>query len=258
MLQGCHLFLAHITIKETGDKSKKKQLQDVPIVKNFPEVFPRNCPGSSPPDNGISHDLVPGAAPVARAPYRLAPSEMKELADQLQELSDKGFIRPSSSPWELDSNSLEDKIDLVQTLSGQIRIVFLIDILNLFQEQARARRHLKNNIGVVEERGVVQDRIRLKDWASPKTPTEIRQFLGLAGAPILALPEGSEDFIVYCDASKKVSRVVDAKGKGTGSSSVRSEDLEALSRQPPMDRVALVITIAIFVITQKANVVADA
>ncbi|GKG10467.1 hypothetical protein Tco_0341867, partial [Tanacetum coccineum] len=44
-------------------------------------------------------DLVPGAAPVARAPYRLAPSEMKELADQLQELSDKGFIRPSSSLW---------------------------------------------------------------------------------------------------------------------------------------------------------------
>ncbi|GKF26456.1 hypothetical protein Tco_0082350, partial [Tanacetum coccineum] len=44
-------------------------------------------------------DLVPGAAPVARAPYRLAPSEMKELSDQLKELSDKGFIRPSSSPW---------------------------------------------------------------------------------------------------------------------------------------------------------------
>nr|GFC99165.1 putative reverse transcriptase domain-containing protein [Tanacetum cinerariifolium] len=44
-------------------------------------------------------DLVPGAAPVARVPYRLAPSEMKELAKQLKELSDKGFIRPSSSPW---------------------------------------------------------------------------------------------------------------------------------------------------------------
>nr|GFC11842.1 putative reverse transcriptase domain-containing protein [Tanacetum cinerariifolium] len=44
-------------------------------------------------------ELVPGAAPVARVPYRLAPSEMKELAKQLQELSDKGFIRPSSSPW---------------------------------------------------------------------------------------------------------------------------------------------------------------
>nr|GFD16042.1 putative reverse transcriptase domain-containing protein [Tanacetum cinerariifolium] len=44
-------------------------------------------------------DLVPGAAPVARAPYRLAPAEMKELAEHLKELSDKGFIRPSSSPW---------------------------------------------------------------------------------------------------------------------------------------------------------------
>nr|GFD35877.1 putative reverse transcriptase domain-containing protein [Tanacetum cinerariifolium] len=47
----------------------------------------------------IIHGDVPGAAPVARAPYRLAPSEMKELAEQLKELSDKGFIRPSSSPW---------------------------------------------------------------------------------------------------------------------------------------------------------------
>ncbi|GKD04118.1 hypothetical protein Tco_1179092, partial [Tanacetum coccineum] len=44
-------------------------------------------------------DLIPGAAPVARALYRVAPSEMKELSEQLQELSDKGFIRPSSSPW---------------------------------------------------------------------------------------------------------------------------------------------------------------
>ncbi|GKD44326.1 hypothetical protein Tco_1268971, partial [Tanacetum coccineum] len=100
LLQGCHLFLAHITIKETGDKSKKKQLQDVPIVKNFPEVFPEDLPGLPPTRQVEFHiDLVPGAAPVARAPYRLAPSEMKELADQLQELSDKGFIRPSSSPW---------------------------------------------------------------------------------------------------------------------------------------------------------------
>ncbi|GKE11031.1 putative reverse transcriptase domain-containing protein [Tanacetum coccineum] len=101
LLQGCHIFLAHITIKETGDKSKKKQLQDVPIVKNFPEVFPEDLPGLPPTRQVEFHiDLVPGAAPVARrAPYRLAPSKMKELADQLQELSDKGFIRPSSSPW---------------------------------------------------------------------------------------------------------------------------------------------------------------
>ncbi|GJQ91480.1 putative reverse transcriptase domain-containing protein [Tanacetum coccineum] len=100
LLQGCHLFLAHITIKEAGDKSKKKQLQDVPIVKNFPEVFPEDLPGLPPTRQVEFHiDLVPGAAPVARAPYRLAPSEMKELADQLQELSDKGFINLVRHQW---------------------------------------------------------------------------------------------------------------------------------------------------------------
>ncbi|GJU99007.1 hypothetical protein Tco_1328278 [Tanacetum coccineum] len=68
--------------------------------KDFPEVFPEDLPGL-PPTRQVEFqiDLVPGAAPVARAPYRLAPSEMKELSEQLKELSDKGFIRPSSSPW---------------------------------------------------------------------------------------------------------------------------------------------------------------
>ncbi|GKF41403.1 putative reverse transcriptase domain-containing protein, partial [Tanacetum coccineum] len=66
----------------------------------FPEVFPEDLPGL-PPTRQVEFqiDLVPGAAPVARAPYRLAPSEMKELSEKLKELFDKGFIRPSSSPW---------------------------------------------------------------------------------------------------------------------------------------------------------------
>ncbi|GKC45564.1 putative reverse transcriptase domain-containing protein [Tanacetum coccineum] len=98
--KGCDVFLAHITTKEAKDKSEGKRLEDVPIVRDFPEVFPEDLPGI-PPARQVEFqiDLVPGAAPVARAPYRLAPSEMKELAEQLQELSDKGFIRPSSSPW---------------------------------------------------------------------------------------------------------------------------------------------------------------
>ncbi|GJS87677.1 putative reverse transcriptase domain-containing protein [Tanacetum coccineum] len=79
LLKGWHVFLAHITAKKVEDKSKEKRLEDVPIVRDFPEVFPEDLP--------------------AREPYRLAPSEMKELSDQLQKLSDKGFIRPSSSPW---------------------------------------------------------------------------------------------------------------------------------------------------------------
>nr|GFB83853.1 putative reverse transcriptase domain-containing protein [Tanacetum cinerariifolium] len=96
MMKGFPLFLAHITTKEIEDKSKKKRLEDVPIVQNFPEVFPEDLSGL-PPTRPLEFqiDLVPGDAPVARAPYRLAPSEMKELAEQLNELSDKGFIRPN-------------------------------------------------------------------------------------------------------------------------------------------------------------------
>ncbi|GJZ22594.1 hypothetical protein Tco_0559633 [Tanacetum coccineum] len=100
MLKGCPIFLAHVTTKETEDKSEKKRLEDVPIVRDFPEVFPEDLPGL-PPTRQVEFqiNLIPGAAPVARAPYRLALSEMKEMLDQLQELSDKGFIRLSSSPW---------------------------------------------------------------------------------------------------------------------------------------------------------------
>ncbi|GKE02321.1 putative reverse transcriptase domain-containing protein [Tanacetum coccineum] len=97
---GCDVFLAHITMKEAKDKSEEKRLEDVPIFRDFLEVFPEDLPGI-PPARQVEFqiDLVPGVAPVAQAPYRLALSEMKELAEQLQELSDKGFIRPSSSPW---------------------------------------------------------------------------------------------------------------------------------------------------------------
>ncbi|GKE93625.1 hypothetical protein Tco_1574720 [Tanacetum coccineum] len=100
MLKGCQVFLANVTTKEMEDKSEKKRLEDVPIVQDFPDVFPEDLPGL-PPTRQVEFqiDLIPGAAPVAREPYRLAPSEMKELSKQLKELSDKGFIRPSSSPW---------------------------------------------------------------------------------------------------------------------------------------------------------------
>ncbi|GJT96760.1 putative reverse transcriptase domain-containing protein [Tanacetum coccineum] len=78
----------------------EKRLEDVPIVRDFPKVFPEDLSGL-PPTQQVEFqiDLMPGDEPLARAPYRLAPSKMKEFSEQLQELSDKGFIRPSSSPW---------------------------------------------------------------------------------------------------------------------------------------------------------------
>ncbi|GKD95124.1 putative reverse transcriptase domain-containing protein [Tanacetum coccineum] len=100
----CHrifpIFLAHVTAKEVEDKSEKKRLEYVSIVKDFPYVFPEDLSGLLPTRQvEFQIDLVPGAAPVARAPYRLASPEMKELSEQLKELSDKGLLRPSSSPW---------------------------------------------------------------------------------------------------------------------------------------------------------------
>ncbi|GKC59500.1 hypothetical protein Tco_1087098, partial [Tanacetum coccineum] len=97
--QGHNVFLAHVTTKKTEDKSGEKRLEDVPVVQDFLEVFPEDLPGL-PPTRQVEFqiDLMPGAAPIARAPYRLTPSKMKELSEQLQELSDKGFIRPNSSP----------------------------------------------------------------------------------------------------------------------------------------------------------------
>nr|GEX54335.1 putative reverse transcriptase domain-containing protein [Tanacetum cinerariifolium] len=85
-------------IWKAKNKLKKKRLEDVPIVQDFPEVFFEDLSGI-PPTRQVEFqiDLVPSAAPVAREPYRSAPSVMKKLLDQLQELSNKGFIRPSSS-----------------------------------------------------------------------------------------------------------------------------------------------------------------
>ncbi|GJR02822.1 putative reverse transcriptase domain-containing protein [Tanacetum coccineum] len=82
--KGCQIFLAQVTKKGTEEKSEEKRLEDVPIVQDFLEVFPEDLPGL-PPTRQVEFqiDLVPGAAPVARAPYRLAPLELQELSTQL-------------------------------------------------------------------------------------------------------------------------------------------------------------------------------
>ncbi|GJX70174.1 putative reverse transcriptase domain-containing protein [Tanacetum coccineum] len=91
-----HMLLQR-RLKTSRGRSDLRTYQSFEI---FPEVFPEELPGL-PPTRQVEFqiDLMPGVVPVARAPYQLAPSKMKELSGQLQELSDKGFIRPSSSPW---------------------------------------------------------------------------------------------------------------------------------------------------------------
>ncbi|GKD96443.1 putative nucleotidyltransferase, ribonuclease H, partial [Tanacetum coccineum] len=367
--KGCPIFLAQVMKKETGDKSDEKRLEDVSTVRDFPEVFPEDFSGL-PPTRQVEFqiDLVLGAAPVARAPYRLASSELQELSTQLQELSVKGFIRPSSSPWgapvlfvkkkdgsfrmcidyrelnkltvknryplpriddlfdQLQGSSVYSKIDLrsgyhqlrvhdedipktaFRTRYGHYEfqvmpfgltnapavfmdlmnrvckpyldkfvIVFIDDILIYSKSEEEHAEHLKLILEflkkeelydkfskcefwlskvqildhVIDSEGIHVDPTKIesiKDWAWPKTPTEIHQFLGLVdyyrrfiigfskidkpmtkltqkrvkfdwtvkaktacqlfkqklcSAPILAKPEGSENFVVYCDASHK-------------------------------------------------------
>ncbi|GJW17548.1 putative reverse transcriptase domain-containing protein, partial [Tanacetum coccineum] len=234
-------------------------------------------------------DLVLGAAPVARAPYLLAPAKMQELSTQLQELSDRGFIRPNSSPWgapvltdthfreltQLQGSRVYSKIDLrssyhqlrvheeeipktaFRTRYGhyefqvmpfgltnapavfmdlmnrvckpyldRFMIVFINDILiyskSIKEHEGNLKlilRLLKKEelytkfskcefclskvqfLGhVIDSKGIHVDPAKIesiKDWASPKTPTDIHY------VPILALPEGSENFVVYYDASHK-------------------------------------------------------
>ncbi|GJU42606.1 putative reverse transcriptase domain-containing protein [Tanacetum coccineum] len=80
-------------------KAKEQKQEEIVVVRNFPEVFPDDLSGLTPTrEIEFRIELIPGAIPVAKSRYRLAPSQMKELSGQLRELQDKGFIRPSSSP----------------------------------------------------------------------------------------------------------------------------------------------------------------
>ncbi|GJS26060.1 putative reverse transcriptase domain-containing protein [Tanacetum coccineum] len=320
--QGCQVFLIQM-MKEEKTKISKRRIKDVLVVRDFSEVFPKDLPGLPPTRQVEFHiELITGAAPVARAPYHLAPAEIKELAEQLKELSDKGFIRPSSSPLgapilfvkkkdgsfrmcidyreltkltvknhyplpriddlfdQLQGSSIYSKIDLrsgYHQLRNKFVIVFIDDILIYSRNEKEHEEHLKTILEllkkeelyamfskckfwintvkflghVIDSSGIHVDPAKIeavKNWASPTTPLEIRQFLGLVGyyrrfiegfskivkpmteltqknqkfdwgeeqeeafqllkqklcsAPILALPEGSEDFLVYCDASIK-------------------------------------------------------
>jgi hypothetical protein len=96
VLEGCQVYLA--CLKELPQEERK--MEEIPVVQEFLDVFPKDFPGL-PPDREIEFciDLISGAAPISKAPYRMAPAKLKELKTQIQELLDKGFIRPSISPW---------------------------------------------------------------------------------------------------------------------------------------------------------------
>ncbi|GJS39050.1 putative reverse transcriptase domain-containing protein [Tanacetum coccineum] len=184
--RGSQLFLAQVTEKEPS----KKQLQDVPVIRNFPEVFPDDLPGLPPPRQvEFRIELVPGAAPVARAPYRLAPSELKELSDQLKELLEKGFIRPSSSPWGAPVLFVKKKDGSFQKESNK---KYLKKILELLKKEQLYAKFSKYDFW-----------LESYEWGTEEDEAFETLKQKLCSAPILTLPKGTENFVVYCDASHK-------------------------------------------------------
>ncbi|GJS34242.1 putative reverse transcriptase domain-containing protein [Tanacetum coccineum] len=250
-------------------KVDEPQLSDISVVQDFVEVFPEDLSGL-PSQRQVEFriDLVPGATPVVKSPYRLAPSEMQELSAQLQELQDKGFIRPSHSRGStcifvrrrMVHYTCVDYRELNKLTSKDEHEVHLRLVLELLKKEELYAKFSKCEFWlqevqflghVVNQNGIHVDPSKIKavkNWKAPTTPSEIRSFLGLAGyyrrfianfskiakpltsltqknkkyewgveqeeafqtlkdnlcnAPILSLPDGVEDFIVYCDASNQ-------------------------------------------------------
>ncbi|GKD41743.1 putative reverse transcriptase domain-containing protein [Tanacetum coccineum] len=173
-------------------KAKEKKQEEIVVVRDFPEVFPDDLSGLPPIwEIEFQIELIPGAVPVTKSPYQLAPSKIEELPRQLKELQEKGFIRPSSSPWGSPVLFVKKK-DEVQFLG----LVLNGDEIHIDPSNIEA----------------------VKNWEAPRTPIEVRLFLGLTGyyrrfienfskiaksLTILTqktLPDGPEDFVVYCDA----------------------------------------------------------
>ncbi|GJX60812.1 putative reverse transcriptase domain-containing protein [Tanacetum coccineum] len=199
-------------------KANEPTLSDILIVRDFKDVFPDDLLGLPPQRQIEFHiDLIPRATPVAKSPYRLAPSEMQELSEQLQELQDKGFIRPSHSLWgapvlfvkKKDGSTRYGHFEFTVMPFGLTNApAVFMDLMNRTKEDHKNHLRLMLELlrkeklyakfskcefwlqelhflgYVVNHDGIHVDPSKIeavKSWKAPTTPSEVRSFLGLAG-----------------------------------------------------------------------------
>nr|GEV62801.1 putative reverse transcriptase domain-containing protein [Tanacetum cinerariifolium] len=208
---------------DRSDKGKKSKLSIISCTKTQKYIKKGDFPGLSPMRQvKFQIDLVPGVAPVARATYRLTPTKLQELSIQLQELFDKGIIRPSSSPWgapvlfvkkkdgsfqmcinyrELNKLTVKNRYQLsrIDDLFDQLQGSGVFSKINLrygyhqLRSEEEHAEHLELILEFLKKEELYAKFLKSEFWLSKE----------LYSALILALPEGSENFMVYCDASRK-------------------------------------------------------
>ncbi|XP_075492534.1 uncharacterized protein LOC142530596 [Primulina tabacum] len=134
-----------------------------------------------PPDREVefSIELMPGIVPISKVPYRLAPAEKKELKDQIQDLRDKSFIRPKFSPWDapIREEQSQHLRNVLQTLQDR-RMYAKFSNCEFRLDRVAVLGHIVSHNGIEVDPSKVE---AVRDWLVPKSMTEIRKFLGLAG-----------------------------------------------------------------------------
>ncbi|GJX05461.1 putative reverse transcriptase domain-containing protein [Tanacetum coccineum] len=232
-------------------KEDEPKLGDISVVRDFEDVFLEDLMGL-PPQRQVEFriDLVPRATPIAKSPYRLAPSEMQELSGQLQELQDKGFIRPSHSPWgapvlfvKKKDGSFRMCIDYRElnklTVKNRYPLPRIDDLFDQLQGSKIDLRSGYHQLRVHEDdipktvfrmryghfeftvmpfgltnAPVLTQKNQKYVWGTEQEEAFQTLKNNLCDAPILTLLDGVEDFVVYCDASNQgLGSVLMQRGK---------------------------------------------
>ncbi|GJZ06060.1 putative reverse transcriptase domain-containing protein [Tanacetum coccineum] len=193
-------------------KAKDWKQEEIVVLRYFLEVFPGDLSGL-PLIREIKFwiELILGAIPVVKSPYRLAPFEMEELSGQLRELQDKGFIRPSSSPWgALTREEHKGYLGLVLELLNKERLYAKFSKCEFWLREVQFLRHVINGDGIhidhskieaiAQPLNVLTQKSKTYDWGEEQENAFQTLKDKLCSASVLALSDRPEDFVVYYDA----------------------------------------------------------